>query len=87
MSQDLVKAVCTCKGLSEADTVVAIKRSRFAFIDEWGFFTWFAVIILAIITSGVWVFFILGWHYKHLIDPKYYCNQCQTEIPVNQFRS
>ena len=47
---NMVKAVCACKNISENDLVVAVRRERFSFLDEWGFWIWVIVFILTLLT-------------------------------------
>ncbi len=83
---NMVKAVCECKNMSEDDLVVAVRRERFYFIEEWGILIWIMVAILTLLTGGFWLLFIAGYHYADLLKPKYYCNLCDVEIPSKQFR-
>lgn len=83
---DMVKAVCNCKNISENDLVVAVKRERFYFLEEWSSLIWIMVVILALLTGGFWLLFIAAYHYKDILEPKYYCNQCDAVIPLKQFR-
>ena len=83
---DTAKAVCECTGMNADRLVVAVKQSRLGFIDGWGVFTWLMVIILAIMTSGLWVVAILIWHSGQILNPKYYCSQCGRLVKPQQFR-
>ncbi len=84
---DAIKAVCECKDMAEANAVLAIKRGRFAFIEEWGFFIWIMVVIGVMTTGGLWIGGIIGHHYDDLFHPKYHCNQCDAVVPKEQFRT
>ena len=83
---NVVKAVCKCNSMSETDLVVAVKSERFGFIDQWGFWVWAGVLILTLLTSGLWLCGIVGYHFNDLFRPKYYCNQCNDIIYPKQFR-
>jgi hypothetical protein len=82
----MVKAVCKCKDMSEDDLAVAIKEERFAFIQKWGFWTWVFVIMLTLLTGGIWLLFIAIYYFKDILNPKYICNQCSRSVSPNQFR-
>lgn len=82
----MIKAVCKCKNMSEDDLVVAVRRERFYFIEEWGVLIWIMVALLTFLTGGFWLLFIVGYHYEDIFKPKYYCNQCGAMIPAKQFR-
>ena len=82
----MIKAVCTCKGNSETDTVLAIDQGRFDFIQQWGLSTWLGVAILALLTGGFWLAVILIWHVGEILNPTYRCNQCNAEVAPKQFR-
>ena len=83
---DMIKAICACKNMSEDNFVLAVKRERFAFLDEWGFWIWAMVVILALLTGGFWLLFIVGYHFEDIFRRKYHCNQCDGAIPPKQFR-
>ena len=83
---NMVKAVCECKNMSEDDLVIAVQRERFAFIDNWTLWIWFAVVVLTLLTGGFWLVFIVGYHFDDIFRPKYYCNQCDAIISPKQFR-
>ena len=83
---DMVKSVCACKNMSEDDLVVAVKRERFAFLDEWGFWIWMMMVIFTLLTGGFWLLFIVGYHFEDIFRPKYHCSQCDEVIPPKQFR-
>jgi hypothetical protein len=83
---DMVKAICECKDMSESDLVVAVKRERFHFVEEWGILTWIMVVILTLLTGGFWLLFIAGYHFEDILNPKYYCSQCGAIIGPQQFR-
>ena len=84
---DAIKAVCTCKDMAEANTVLAVKRGSFAFIDNWNSFTWIMVGIFVLATGTFWLVAIAGWHFNDLFNPKYHCNQCDAVVPPKQFRT
>ena len=84
---ETIKAVCECKNLSEDHLVISVKKERFDFIDGWGIFKWLLVLLLSILTAGVWILVILVWKSGEIVNPKYYCSQCKNRIPENQFRS
>jgi len=73
--------------MSEQNTVLAVRRGRFGFIEKWGFLTWLIAVVLMIATGGIWLFVIIGWHYDDILLPKYYCNQCDAEVPKRDFRA
>lgn len=83
----MIKAVCVCKAMAEANPVLAVKRERFAFIDEWGSGTLLMVVILALATGGAWLSVIAAYHLEEILNPKYHCNQCNAVIPQKQFRT
>lgn len=83
---DAIRAVCECKNMAESDTVLAVKKGRFSFVDSWGTFTWFMVFIMILITGAIWCVFIVGWHFKEILNPKYHCNSCDAVVPSKQFR-
>ncbi|PFG11432.1 MULTISPECIES: STM3941 family protein [unclassified Marinobacter] len=83
---EIITAVCGCKELTEQNLVIAVKRERLGFLEEWGSFTWLGVIASLIVTGGTWIFFILGFHAGDILNPKYMCNQCRTTILPVQFR-
>ncbi len=83
---NMVKAVCECKNMSEDDLVVAVRRERFSFIDDWGVLIWIMVAILTLLTGGFWLLFIAGYHFGDILKPKYHCNLCDAVIPSKQFR-
>jgi len=82
----MVKALCKCKNMSEDDLIVAVRRERFYFIEDWGILIWIMVVILTLFTGGFWLLFVAGYHYKDILKPEYYCNQCGAKIPSKQFR-
>jgi hypothetical protein len=86
-NMDTIKAVCKCKDFSEDDLVIAVKRSSFQFIKEWGFFTELMVVILTIATGGAWLFFVLGYKSNEIIGTKYSCQYCDAIIEKKNFRS
>ena len=83
---NMVKAVCTCKNMSEDDLVVAVKAERFAFVDRWKSWTWVLVIVFTFLTGGFWLLFIVGCHFEDVFRPKYHCSQCDVVILPKQFR-
>lgn len=84
---DTIKAVCECKNMDEGNTVLAVKQGRFAFINQWGFFTWLMVCIMVLATGYLWIGAIIGWHFGDIFNPKYHCNQCEVVVPHKQFRA
>ena len=84
---DTHNAICECKGMSEHDTVIALRRGRFHFIEDWGLLTWIGVTVMFIATGSLWLGAILGWHISDILNPKFFCNQCNSEINRKQFRS
>ena len=80
-------AVCDCKDLSETDLVLAIKRERFAWVEEWGCLIWLMVIVAVLLTGGVWVACIIGWHGFDILNPEYVCQHCDRKIKNEQLRS
>ncbi|RLA66636.1 MAG: hypothetical protein DRQ78_03895 [Epsilonproteobacteria bacterium] len=83
---NMIQAICECKNMSEADFVIAVKDEPFSFIDKWGFWTWFVVFVLTLITSGIWLAVIFGAHLIEILNPKYRCSQCNRDISPQQFR-
>lgn len=83
---NMIKAVCSCKNMSEDDLVVAVQEDRFAFLDTWGFWIWAAVIILTLMTGGFWLLVIAGYHFDKIVRPKYRCSQCDEVVTPKQFR-
>jgi hypothetical protein len=79
-----VKATCECKGFSETDLIIAVRKKP---AEDWGWFTLIFVIFLALITGGGALPFIGGWFmYSYFINPSYRCQFCKTEIEEAQFR-
>ena len=83
---DAIRAVCKCKDYSENELVLAVKRTSFQFITEWGFFTILFVITLTILTGGLWLAVILGWKLDEIIGNNYSCQFCNTKIDKKNFR-
>ena len=79
-------AVCDCKDRSEKDLVLAIRQGRFAWLEGWGCLTCFLVFIMIVLTAGIWVFFILGWHIRDIVNPKYACQFCSRQMKNEQLR-
>jgi len=82
----MIKAVCTCKDMSEDDLVVAVRDERFAFLDKWKLGIWVMVVVLTFLTGGFWMLFIVGYHFEDIFKPKYHCSQCDVVIQPKQFR-
>ena len=83
---NMVKAVCECQKNSEEDLVVAVRRERFAFLEDWNTWIWILVILLTFLTGGMWLIGIAGFHFSDIMKPEYYCNQCGSIIYPKQFR-
>ena len=84
---DTIKAVCKCRNMDEANTVLAVKQGRFDFIEKWEGFTWLMVIVLVLATGAFWIGGIIGAHFSDIFNPKYHCNQCDSVVPQKQFRA
>ena len=83
---DIVKAVCDCKSLSEEELVVAVKRSSFQFVLDWGVLTTLLVLILTLATGGMWIVAILGWKSDEIIGTKYNCQNCNAFVDKRNLR-
>ncbi len=81
-----IKAVCECKNMSEEDLIVAVQRDRFRFLDEWSILTWIGVVIMMLITGGIWLIVVMVYHFNDIFRPKYYCSQCEQLVSPKQFR-
>lgn len=84
---EVISAVCVCEHVSEERQVLAVRRGRFQFTDNWGVITWVLVILLSLSTTGVWVALIILYKWREIFNPKYYCNHCGVVISKKQFRA
>ena len=82
-----IKAICECKDFSEDDLVLAVKRTRFQWLTEWGVFKTLLTGVLILGTGGIWLCVVLGWKASEIISPNYNCQFCNQIIDKQHFRS
>ena len=82
-----IKAICECKDFSEDDLVLAVKRTRFQWLTEWGVFKVLLTGFLILVTVGIWLVVVLSWKLDEIIRPDYNCQFCDQILDKKQVRS
>ena len=76
-------AICSCKGNSTTNLVVAVKVGFF----EMSWISWIIHIVLSIITLGSWLGILFVWEiFCYFFTPSYKCQFCNKSIEKSQFR-
>jgi len=80
------KAICSCTGFSEENLVLAIKKGRFGWFNDWGWGVCLCNFFMLLLSGGTWVAILFGWYASYIIDPPFACHLCGSEIKKSQLR-
>ena len=76
-------AICSCKGNSTTDLVVAVKMGVF----EMSTLAFIINFVLTVVTLGSWLMVLGGYFFIRLFSSIYKCQFCNKIIDENQFRN
>jgi hypothetical protein len=82
----VISAVCSCKHMDENNRVLALRDGPLQFVNRWGLLAWIGFVLLTLISGGLWLVIVLFYHRSDLVTPKYRCQFCHAEVPVENLR-